>query len=334
VSRPLLRTVLLAASAAALAPAVCVPAIAAEKVIFQLGWVPGGTNGAEYLGITKHYFADEGLDVEIKAGNGGADAMGRIAGGAAQIGVTGAEAVMAGAAEGALPIKMIFSLYNKKPDDIETTTESGINSFKDLEGKKLGTTPYASSNVVWPLVAKVNGLDLSKVTSVSVDAAALAPMLAAGKVDAIMNWRNYAPVDDAVLAQAGKHVKVLPWSDASYVGYSQSVVANAEWLKTHGDAARGFIRAYIKALKYSADHPDEAGAAVAKLAKDVDPDVAGKEFAASVPLIFNENTKRDGLGHFNPELLKTTWEWVAKARKYKPDAIDPAALVDGSYLPK
>ncbi len=49
---------------------------------------------------------------------------------------------------------------------------------------------------------------------------------------------------------------------------------------------------------------------------------------ATPPLIFNEMTQKDGLGIFSPDLVKTTWEWVAKAENVAIDKLDLLSAVD------
>ena len=72
---------------------------AAEKVIFQLGWVPGGDNGVEYLAKTTGIFAEEGLDVTILSGNGSADTLTKVAAGVADLGLVGMERLMSAQAD-------------------------------------------------------------------------------------------------------------------------------------------------------------------------------------------------------------------------------------------
>ena len=80
-----------------------------------------------------------------------------------------------------------------QPDAIFATEGSGITTLKDLEGKKIATATFSSSNVTWPLIVKANGVDPAKVKLLKVDPGALAPMLAAGQVDATINWSTVAP---------------------------------------------------------------------------------------------------------------------------------------------
>ena len=49
--------------------------------------------------------------------------------------------------------------------------------------------------------------------------------------------------------------------------------------------------------------------------------------------MFNEQTKRDGLGYFNPGQLQETYNVVAEAQ-HLPAGVDATQFVDTSYLPK
>lgn len=306
---------------------------AAEKVIYQLGWIPSGANAIEYVGVADGYFSKAGLDVEIRSGNGSSDALTRIAAGSADIGSLGIESVMAAMAQQKLPVKVIYCLYNKKPDSIDVPGNSSIKTIKDLAGKKIGTSAYSSINVVWPLFLKEHGVASGSVDLMKVDASALAPMMASGQVDGVLNWVTGGPTDASVMKTAGKTMRVLRWSDFGYEGYSQVIVVNEKFLKEKPEVVKQFLMAIAQARDASLADPVKAGEAVAKMVKGVDAKISGEEFAASVPLIDNEITKRDGPGRFDRALLKTTWDWVARSQGLSATAIDPAALVDERYLP-
>jgi NitT/TauT family transport system substrate-binding protein len=61
---------------------------------------------------------------------------------------------------------------------------SPIKTIKDLAGRSLATATFSSSNALWPVIARANGLDPDSVKLLKVDNNALGPMLASGRVDA------------------------------------------------------------------------------------------------------------------------------------------------------
>jgi NitT/TauT family transport system substrate-binding protein len=62
--------------------------------------------------------------------------------------------------------------------------------------------------------------------------------------------------------------------------------------------------------------------------------VATAQFSASIPLMVNDISKKDGNGAFEKALLAKTWEWTAKSQNMPLDKLDPETMVDRSVLPK
>lgn len=309
-------------------------AFAADKVVVELDWLPGGDKAPAYVGVSKGFFAAEGLEVTIQNGHGSSDAITKAATGAADFASGGLGALMTAAAEGPVPVKAIMSIYTKQPDALFTVKGSPITSLTSVAGHSVATATFSSSNTIWPVVLAANGIDPSSVKLLKVDPGALAPMLASGQVDATINWVTVVPSTGAVLKQAGKELAVIPWSKFGLDGYGLSVFASDKIIKEKPAVVARFVRAMLKAIDYCVAHPDAAGEAVHQAAPSLDAPVAAAAFRASIPLIKNEISAKDGEGAFEPGLLKKTWIWVAKAQNYPEDKLDPESLVNRSFLPK
>ena len=52
---------------------------AADKLSYQLGWLPGGDKAPVYLAIQKGLFAAEGLEVTVASGRGSEDVLTKLA---------------------------------------------------------------------------------------------------------------------------------------------------------------------------------------------------------------------------------------------------------------
>jgi NitT/TauT family transport system substrate-binding protein len=310
------------------------PAHAADKLTVQLDWLPGGDKSFVYSGVKQGFFAAEGLDVSIVPGRGSADAITKIATGAADVGFGGISALMMAATEGGVPVKAVMSLYSKQPDAIFTTKTSGIHTLKDVVGKTVATSTFSSSNSLWPVVLESNGIDPASVKLLKVDPSALAPMLAQGNADATINWVTVAPGFDGVLKQAGKELVVLPWTAYGLDGYGWSVMAGDKIIKDHPDVLKRYLRALNKSLQFALANPDKAAADLKSIVPESDAVVAAAEFRSSIPLLQNEISKRDGMGAFDAKLLAATWVWVAKSMNFAPGKVDPEKLVERGFLPK
>lgn len=307
---------------------------AADKVTIQLDWLPGGDKSFVYAGVKQGFFTAEGLDVQILQGRGSADAVTKIASGTADVGFAGIAALMQAAAEGQVPVKAVMSLYSKQPDALFTVKGGTIHSLKDVAGKTVATATFTSSNALWPVILEANGIDPAKVKLLKVDPSTLAPMLAQGRVDATINWITVQPGFENVLKQAGKELQVLPWSAYGLDGYGWSVMASDKMIHERPEVLRRYLRALKKSLEFALANPDQSAAALKAAVPESNQAVAAAEFRASVPLLSNDISKRDGLGAFEPKLLATTWNWVAKSMNYDVKKVNPETLVNRSFLAK
>ncbi len=309
-------------------------AVAAEKIVFMIDWLPAGDKAVPYLGVQEGLFAAEGLEVTIQSGRGSSDVVTKLGTGAADLGTGGLAALLQARAQTPVAVKALASIYTLQPDAIFTTEGSGISTLKDVAGKTVATATFSSSNVSWPLVLKANEIDPAKVDLLKADPGALAPMLATGKVAATINWVTVAPAFAKPLAETGKKLKVIAWSDYGFDGYGLSVFASEKILTERPETVKKFMRAYMKATAAAIADPTAAAKALKAMVPEVDVEVARAQFAASIPLIVNSISKKDGEGAFEKALLAKTWKWTAEAQNMPLDKIDPETAVDRSFLPK
>jgi NitT/TauT family transport system substrate-binding protein len=307
-------------------------AFAQEKVLYLNDWLPAGDKAPVYIAATKGLFAAEGLEVTIQSGRGSSDVVTKLGTGAADMGQGGISALLQAKAQSGVPVTAIYSIYTKQPDAIFTTEVSGIASLKDLAGKKIATATFSASNVSWPLVLQANAVDPAKIELLKVDPGTLAPMLASGKVDGTIAWVTTAPVFEGTLAEVNKKLKVIPWSGYGFDGYGLSLFVSEKMIKERPETVKKFLKAYIKATELANADTAIAGTSVKAMVPEVNAETAAKQWAASIPLIVNEISKKDGFGAFEPGLLAKTWEWVAKAQNIPVDKFDPEKAVDRSFL--
>jgi NitT/TauT family transport system substrate-binding protein len=89
-----------------------------------------------------------------------------------------------------------------------------------------------------------------------------------------------------------------------------------------------FLKVFRQAVQLMHDDPGAAAQAVKTTVPQADLAVVRAQVDATIPLLINEISQRDGLGVFNPELLKKSWEWVANAHGIAVDKIDPMTTVN------
>ena len=152
---------------------------------------------------------------------------------------------------------------------------------------------------------KANGIDFAKMDVLKADPGALAPMLATGKVAGTINWVTVAPAFVKTLAETGKKLKVIQWSDYGFDGYGLSLFASEKILSECPETAKKFLLAYMKATAMAIADPSAAAAAVKAMVPEIDVDVARRrQFAVSVPLMVNDTARRTlrapSRRHFSP----------------------------------
>lgn len=309
-------------------------AFAADKVIYQLDWLPSGEETFPYVAQKEGYFAAENLEVEIRIGRGTTDVLAKMATGNAEFGSGGLGALMQAAAQGPMPVKAVLSIFNKQPDAVFTYAGSGIKTIKDLAGKTVATATFTSSNALWPVVASINGLDLTKVKLIKTDPTATAAMVATGKADALINWVTSGGEIEAVLKDAGKKTVVLPWSEFGLDGYGLSLFASNDEIANHPDIVARFVVACEKGIQFSIAHPEAAAKDLKAAVPLVDLDAAIVEVKSTEVVTKNAISDKFGMGTFDGVLLHHTWQWIAKSQSYSLDKLDPERIVDRSFVPK
>ena len=282
----------------------------------------------------KGYFRHESLDVTIDDGTTPIEPINRVASGAYEMGFADINALIKYRDQNpSAPVKAVFMVYNKPPFAIVARKSRGITEPKHLEGKKLGAPPTGSTFSQWPLFAKVNDIDLSKVTIEQIGLPVRAPMLAAGQLDAVLGYsfRVYVdlkdrgvPVDDIVLLLMANYGLKL---------YGSAIIVNSKFAAEKPEAVKGFLHAFTKGLKDTVRNP--AAAVEPVLRRE---DVAKKEVELErLRLSIRENivtpeVRANGFGAIDRLRLEESISQIGLTFTYKakPKAED---IFDGMFLP-
>ncbi|MTH76887.1 PhnD/SsuA/transferrin family substrate-binding protein [Paracoccus aestuariivivens] len=312
--------------------AIAGPAFAADKVTFQLDWLPGGDKAPIYVCIDQGFCKDAGLDVEIASGRGSTDAISRLAAGSSDIGVSDIGALMAARAQEKVGVTAVLSVFNKGPHAFYTVKGDGFDAVADVKGKKIATSAFTSSNVFLPLVLKDAGISPDDVTVINAEPGALGPMLMTGQVDGIIAWMTDLTRYTNQGTEAGKEIQALPWSAAGLNLYSASLIANDSFLKDRPDVARRFVAAFKKSIEFAHENPEAASKSVTNLVAELESENVQGSLNDALALIYNDVTEKDGLGVFEPGRLAETWARVAAAQGIDPASYDAESTVSREMI--
>jgi NitT/TauT family transport system substrate-binding protein len=311
-------------------------AAAAETPIkFSLDFKFQGPSAPFLVPLDKGYYKAEGVNVNIDAATGSAESIKRVISGVYDLGFADINALIKYRdANPETPLKAVFMVYNRAPYAVIGRKSRGIYQPKDLEGKTLGAPAADLSFAQWPIFVKVNDIDAAKVKIESVSAPVREPMLAAGQIDAVTGISFATFVDLKAKGVPVDDIAVLLMADYGVELYGSAIIVNTKFAADHGEAVRGFLRAFLKGLKETVRQP--AAAVETVLRRD---DTAAKPTELDrLTIAIRENiatpeVQAKGYGGIDPERfdkavaqLSLTTKWTAA----KPKLAD---IFDAGFLP-
>jgi NitT/TauT family transport system substrate-binding protein len=224
-------------------------------------------------------------------------------------------------------------VYNKPSYSIVARRSRGITQPKDLENKKLGAPTAGSTYAAWPLFAKLNDIDPSKVIIENIAIAVRVPMLAAGQIDGALgaSFRLYVdlkdrgvPVDDIVL---------MPMANYGLQLYGTVIVVNSKFATEKPEAVRSFLNAFTRSLRETIRYPDEAVQSILKRDDTARKDVELERLRMAIrENILTPEVIADGLGGVDPARLQQSIDQIGLVYTFKAKP-NPAAAFDDSFLP-
>lgn len=166
------------------------------------GWV------AWEVALEKGWFKEEGVEVQFEwfdyVASMDAFAAGQLDG----VGMTNGDTLVTGAT-GAKSVMILINDYSNGNDMV--IGKPGIESVKDLKGKKVGVEVGFVSHLMLLDALKANGMSESDVELVNVPTNETPQVLASGEVDAIVAWQP----------SSGTALKLVPGSKALYTSADQ-----------------------------------------------------------------------------------------------------------------
>ena len=310
------------------------PAAGQTPIKFSLD---GPIEGPEALFLfpqDKGYFRSEGLEVTIDEAPSPLDPITRVASGAYELGFSDFHGLIRYRDQHpTAPIKAIFVVYNKPPYAVVARKSRGITDPKQLENKKIGAQQSGSTLAVWPLFAKLNDIDPSKVTIENTALAVRVPMLAAGQLDGALgaSFRLYVdlkdrgvPIDDIVL---------MPMADYRMKLYGNVIIVNSKFASEKPDDVKNFLQAFTRSLKEIIRRPADAVDSILRRDGAAKKDVELERLRMAIrDNIVTPEVRANGLGGIEIARMEKSIEQIALVYAFKNKPIAEDAF-DASFLP-
>jgi NitT/TauT family transport system substrate-binding protein len=245
------------AAAVSIAAMGAAAAQAADDVQLQLDWTPGGISSAWYLGIKEGCFTKQDINLKVVRGYGAADAVTKVAAGAAQFSITDLGTIISAVAATGAPVKAIMPVVSRSPMGIAVLDGSPIQTLKDLQGRSIGSSVGNAAMQYLPLGLELAGADRSKVKEVTAEGSALNGLLLQGKVDALASYVTSTVQLQAIAENAGKKVRSIGYGDALDI-YNASLFTSDRMIAANPDLVARVVRGAQCTYDAARANPDAA----------------------------------------------------------------------------
>ena len=238
-----------------------------KKVDFLLDWVPNTNHTGLYVAKEKGYFAEEGIDLDIKQPSNERTSD-LVINNKAPMGIYFQDSMSSKLAKGA-PITAIAAIIENNTSGIITNKKLNINSPKELAGHKYGTWDIPIELNMLQFIMEKDGGDFSKVELVpNTDDNSITP-LSNGVFDAAPVYYAW----DKIMGDSlGIETNFFYYKDYApeLNFYSPVIIANNDYLKDNKEEAKKILRAIKKGYQYAMEHPEEAAEILIKYAPELE----------------------------------------------------------------
>ena len=262
----------LAASASAQTP---------KPMKLTLNFLAGGPQAGFMYAKKLGYYKDAGIDLTIEEGKGSATTAQQVATNQTDVAFADAPAAMQIRSKGA-PVKIVAPILQTNGFAIISIEGSGINTPKDLLGKRLAVQPGTAQTTLLDAILAENKIDKTKLEIVNIDPAALVGALLEKKVDAILAGADFQSVQ---IRDRGFKVKDILYRDVGVPTVGLSIIARDDRLKADADLYKRFVAASLKGWDEARKNPDAAAAAVIEQFPAVTKEQITKQLKVDLDLI-------------------------------------------------
>ena len=237
------------------------------KISVVLDWFPWSAHAGLHVAKEKGYFAEEGLDVELRVPSDPSTILQTVASGRDDFGLSYQPDLILGRAQG-VPVVSVAALVQHPMTSIMTLQSSGFSRPRDLVGRKLGHAGFPFNTPVVDTMLKhdgvAGGLDDIEFVTVGFD---VVPALIGKQVDAIL---GYWVLESILLEKQGFPVNIMRAEQNGVPDYYEFVfVTNEEKIANDPDIVQRFVKAVKRGYEEAAADPQAA----IQLMKQVNPEL-------------------------------------------------------------
>ena len=223
-------------------------ASASERVSIQFKWFHQFQFAGYYAAQEMGYFAEEGLDVELREYHASKDPVAEVVSGRATYGIADTGLIVA--RDKGEPVVLVSQIFQHSPLILLTMKQSGLRTPFDLSGKKLMTYLHGSGDA--PLRAMVQKALGGHDKSTWVQHTFNNQDLLDGKVDAMLAYSTNEPF---WFLERGHLVNLLDPRDYGIDFYSDNLFTSDREMAENPGRVEKVRRAVLKGWAYAVENP-------------------------------------------------------------------------------
>ena len=308
---------------------------AADDVRLRLNWMYYGSHAGFALGKDKGIYKDNGINLDIRSGNGSSSAHRLVANGDSDFAYGSCGAMVNLVSKGA-PLVSVAVVDAMGTEAVLVRPDAGVETLADLKGKKLLTTANAGVNTFFPIVLANAGLAESDINLTNVPDGALVSsyLQGAGGAVGILGGLDDKPAE--IEANGGQPPVAFPYSDfgVNQVGYCIST--HRDTVASNPDLVRRFVKATLASYAMAEKDPDAAVASMADIVGGTMAEEQGKTQARAVldvtlGVLYSKANKDRVLGLNVPSDWTDMVDLMKKYNDLDPNA-DPASFYTNEFV--
>jgi NitT/TauT family transport system substrate-binding protein len=227
-------------------------ALKLRVVTLGVGYVPSVQFAPFYMAAARGYYRQAGLDVRFSYGFS-PNLLQLVGAGRDDFAIgDGTDTIIAGSQ--GVPVTSIATMYQRLPVAVFSLQRTGIRTLGDLRGKRLGIPGrFGSSYAALLASLYTHGLKPGDI-SIQTIGYTQPQSVVQGKVAAAVGYSTNEPI---VLERHGFRLNVLEIGTLSHLVGAGLVAGNALIAHNPG-VVQGFVRATMRGMAQTIDHPREA----------------------------------------------------------------------------
>ena len=310
-------------------------ALAATDVPFALDWKFEGPSAPFFMAIDEGFFEAADLDVEISAGSGSLDAIPKVATAAFPLGFADINSLVRFLDQNpGAPVTAVMMVYDKPPFAVVGRKSLGVESPKDLEGKRLGAPPPDGAWAQFPIFAAETGLDVDAVTVEPVGFPTREPMLAEGQVDAVTGFSFSSFLNLVRLGVPEEDIATILMADHGVDLYGNAIIVNTDFAEANPELVRGFVEAVGKGWAAAIADPEAATASLTERNPAADAELERRRLELAIDAnVLTDAVRENGMGGIDDERMASAIEQIKLTYEFENEP-DAGLYFTDEYLPE